>query len=159
MGIASFSPFFSPAKLRGTKAPSLLASVRALAAFFMPAESERPRHASGMQRPAQGSATDHCSKPYPRALIGATQRSALSAKTLVANPAAFATRTTAAACTTSAPSDVSTTCSVRPANRLKIVREYEPGRQRSQSGRMAISGRMADVCDELERIASKESFK
>ena len=51
-----------------------------------------------------------------------------------------------------------TTCS-RPASRLKIMREFEPGLGRSQVGRMAISGRMADVCAELDRIARKESIK
>ena len=159
MGIASFSPFFSPAKFGATKAPSLFAPVRALAAFFMPAEIERPRHNSEIPRPVHGAPKIYDSALNARALSGATQRSAVSATTLVANPAALAVRTTSVACTTSAPLGVPTTCGVRPANRLKIVREYEPGRQRSQSGRMAISGRMADVCDELERIASKESLK
>ena len=46
--------------------------------------------------------------------------------------------------------------STRPIRRLKIVREFEPGMGRSQSGRMVISGRMSDVCAELDRIAQKE---
>lgn len=44
----------------------------------------------------------------------------------------------------------------RPIRRLKIMREFEPGLGRAQSGRMAISGRMSDVCAELDRIAQKE---
>ena len=37
--------------------------------------------------------------------------------------------------------------------RLKIVRQFEPGANRSSAGRLVISGRMADVCAELERMA------
>jgi hypothetical protein len=47
----------------------------------------------------------------------------------------------------------------RPITCLKIMREVEPGMGRSQAGRMAISGRMADVCAELDRIAQKEAQK
>ena len=37
--------------------------------------------------------------------------------------------------------------------RLKIVRQFEPGANRSCAGRLVISGRMSDVCAELERMA------
>ena len=37
--------------------------------------------------------------------------------------------------------------------RLKIVRQFEPGARRSCTGRLVISGRMSDVCAELERMA------
>lgn len=47
----------------------------------------------------------------------------------------------------------------RPVSCLKVIREVEPGMRRSQTGRMAISGRMADVCAELERISLKECSK
>ena len=40
-----------------------------------------------------------------------------------------------------------------PVHRLKIVRQYEPGASRSCAGRLVISGRMSDVCAELERMA------
>ena len=49
------------------------------------------------------------------------------------------------------------TVSMPPISRLKVMREFEPGNKRSQAGRMVISGRMADVCAELDRIALKES--
>ena len=49
--------------------------------------------------------------------------------------------------------------SARPISRLKVMREFEPGMGRSQSGRMVISGRMADVCAELDRIAQKETAR
>ena len=40
-----------------------------------------------------------------------------------------------------------------PVQRLKIVRQFEPGANRSCAGRLVISGRMADVCAELDRMA------
>ncbi len=42
-------------------------------------------------------------------------------------------------------------------SRLKIVREYEAGVGPTCAGRMVISGRMADVCAELDRMAQRES--
>ena len=42
---------------------------------------------------------------------------------------------------------------VAPVQRLKIVRQFEPGTNRSCSGRLVISGRMSDVCAELDRMA------
>ena len=38
---------------------------------------------------------------------------------------------------------------------LKILREFEPGKCRSATGRLVISGRMADVCAALDRMASQ----
>ncbi len=49
--------------------------------------------------------------------------------------------------------------STRPVSRLKVMREFEPGMGRSQSGRMVISGRMADVCAELDRISQKDTAR
>ena len=40
-----------------------------------------------------------------------------------------------------------------PVQRLKIMRQFEPGASRSCAGRLVISGRMSDVCAELERMA------
>ena len=40
-----------------------------------------------------------------------------------------------------------------PVQRLKIVRQFELGVSRSCAGRLVISGRMSDVCAELERMA------
>jgi hypothetical protein len=42
---------------------------------------------------------------------------------------------------------------VRP---LRVVRLVEPGQGSASVGRMVISGRMADVCAELDRLAAKE---
>ena len=37
-------------------------------------------------------------------------------------------------------------------SRLRVLREFEPGASPACAGRMVISGRMADVCAELERM-------
>ncbi|MES2363109.1 MAG: hypothetical protein V4646_15140 [Pseudomonadota bacterium] len=65
---------------------------------------------------------------------------------VVARVAAKPCRTTAKiALTRSSPS------------RLRIVRAFEAGVGPSCAGRMVISGRMADVCAELDRMAQRES--
>ena len=58
-----------------------------------------------------------------------------------------------------APATAFTATSARPISRLKVMREFEPGMGRSQSGRMVISGRMADVCAELDRISQKDTAR
>lgn len=40
---------------------------------------------------------------------------------------------------------------------LRVVRGIEIGMPRGSSGRMVISGRLADVCAELDRLAALES--
>ncbi|MBX9816655.1 MAG: hypothetical protein K2X79_01440 [Burkholderiaceae bacterium] len=40
---------------------------------------------------------------------------------------------------------------------LRVVRVLESGQSRSEVGRMVISGRMADVCAELDRLAACEA--
>ena len=48
--------------------------------------------------------------------------------------------------------------SLKPSvSRLKIVRQFEPGASSSCAGRMTISGSMADVCAELDRMAQREA--
>ncbi len=48
----------------------------------------------------------------------------------------------------------------RPMQRpLRVVRVMEAGQPRSQVGRMVISGRMADVCAELDRLAACEAAR
>jgi hypothetical protein len=58
--------------------------------------------------------------------------------------------------------DLGSRCSNRPAppislSRLRVVRQMEPGINPSMAGRMVISGRMADVCAELEKMALREA--
>ncbi len=40
---------------------------------------------------------------------------------------------------------------------LRVVRVMEAGQTRTSVGRMVISGRMADVCAELDRLAASEA--
>ena len=40
---------------------------------------------------------------------------------------------------------------------LRVVRVMESGQASAQGGRMMISGRMADVCAELDRMAEREA--
>ena len=40
---------------------------------------------------------------------------------------------------------------------LRVLRVMEPGQQRTAVGRMVISGSMADVCAELDRLAAREA--
>ena len=55
---------------------------------------------------------------------------------------------------------VATVSRVAPVRRpLRVVRIMEAGQPRSQVGRMVISGRMADVCAELDRLAACEAAR
>lgn len=45
----------------------------------------------------------------------------------------------------------------RPAPALRVLRVLEPHQPRTAAGRMVISGRMADVCAELDRLAAAEA--
>ena len=40
---------------------------------------------------------------------------------------------------------------------LRVVRVLEPSASRAVAGRMVISGRLADVCAELDRLAALEA--
>ena len=45
----------------------------------------------------------------------------------------------------------------QPAKGLRVVRVVEASAARADAGRMVISGRLADVCAELERLAALEA--
>ncbi|MEY4155683.1 MAG: hypothetical protein RJB64_404 [Pseudomonadota bacterium] len=45
---------------------------------------------------------------------------------------------------------------VEPIRPLRVLRVFEAGQKPSHVGRMVISGRMADVCAELDRLAAFE---
>ena len=51
---------------------------------------------------------------------------------------------------------VSSICAPRPAA-LRVVRVCEAQQAPGEVGRMVISGRMADVCAELDRLAAREA--
>lgn len=44
-----------------------------------------------------------------------------------------------------------------PARPLRVVRVLDAGRRPAEAGRMVISGRLADVCAELDRLAALEA--
>ena len=44
-----------------------------------------------------------------------------------------------------------------PPRPLRVVRFMEAGQTSAQVGRMVISGRMSDVCAELDRLAAREA--
>lgn len=46
----------------------------------------------------------------------------------------------------------------QPAKPLRVLRVVEPSAPRTGAGRMVISGRMADVCAELDRLAALEAL-
>lgn len=48
-------------------------------------------------------------------------------------------------------------CIPSMARPLRVVRVLEVGQDRCGVGRMVISGRMADVCAELDRLAAREA--
>jgi hypothetical protein len=50
----------------------------------------------------------------------------------------------------------STVSSITVRKPLRVVRVIEAGQARTSVGRMVISGRMADVCAELDRLAARE---
>lgn len=54
------------------------------------------------------------------------------------------------------PSAAATPASASP-RRLRVVRVLESSHAAACAGRMVISGRMADVCAELERLAALEA--
>jgi hypothetical protein len=58
---------------------------------------------------------------------------------------------------TAAPVPVQGMAALRPAKPLRVVRVLEPSAPRAVAGRMVISGRLADVCAELERLAAQEA--
>ncbi len=57
------------------------------------------------------------------------------------------------------PSALSGACTQTSRRPLRVVRVMEAGQPRSQVGRMVISGRMADVCAELDRLAACEAAR
>lgn len=126
MGISSFSPNLS----RMPVLSALLAPWQALLSLFA-----APQAAAASSRNAHiltptGQNMQHCTTSgLPRlAAVRGAAKSCRATATL----------------TRSSPS------------RLRIVRAFEAGMGPSCAGRMVISGRMADVCAELDRMAQRE---
>lgn len=56
------------------------------------------------------------------------------------------------------PRPVSAVCGPRPAA-LRVVRVCEAQQRPGETGRLVISGRMADVCAELDRLVAHEAAR
>ncbi|SFC56612.1 hypothetical protein SAMN05216344_12251 [Polaromonas sp. OV174] len=112
----------------------LLTPAQALSAWFVPAQ-----RSSG--KPSRPQAPEQASKQLPLPFSADIE---IAPGKPVATP-----------CTTD-PSDKAsmkaTTC-----HRLKVVREFDAGVAPACAGRMVISGRMSDVCAELERMSLREA--
>ncbi|WP_332777725.1 hypothetical protein [Polaromonas sp.] len=109
----------------------LLAPLQALAALLVPAQA-----ASASPPSPSGHARQPC-RPVPPFTTG--KASALRRPVLAASkPCKAASHPTAS-------------------SRLRILRQFEPGISPACAGRMVISGRMADVCAELDRMAQREA--
>jgi len=48
---------------------------------------------------------------------------------------------------------------VRSSRPVRVLQVMESGQSPNQSGRLRISGRMADVCAELDRLAAREALQ
>jgi hypothetical protein len=140
MGIFSFS--------HTSMLSVLLGPVHALAAWFVPAQN-----ASGRFAPPAGAqcASGQLVLPFgSRHPSGAPQRHVRG--TAVAPHQSPAT---AAGALTRKSSKLP--LSSPTPSRLRVVREFDSNVGPACAGRMVISGRMADVCAELERMAQREA--
>jgi hypothetical protein len=105
----------------------LLAPVQALAAWFVPMQDRSGRFSA----PARAQrASGQLALPFASGATTAPRESAQISK--------------------------STPKGTTP-SRLRIVREFDANVSPACAGRMVISGRMADVCAELDRMAQREA--
>ncbi len=112
----------------------LAAPVQALAAWFVPAQNAEVQYilpASAQQR------TDQLALRFATGATAARCRSAIAVSADL--PSSKAT-----------PKIISH-------SRLRVVREFDSAVSPSCAGRMVLSGRMSDVCAELERMAQFET--
>ncbi len=133
MGIISFSYLFSQTPALSV----LLAPLQTLAAMFVPVN---PASCNGVARSA--------SKPTCRAPDAQVENRVESANHTMVNRLCPHQPVARNACAGQSPKP--------PIRRLKILREFDPGVGQEYAGRMIISGRMADVCAELERMEQYE---
>ncbi|MBI2725310.1 MAG: hypothetical protein HYX42_03580 [Polaromonas sp.] len=134
MGMAVFSPTVS----RSPVLALLLAPLQDLVALFSPI-----RHASA--------SAPSCSGTNSKAI-----RPISSGATRAMDKASWRATASVVAAQTGHDAEKS---ALRPAapNRLRVLRAFDPGIAPSCAGRMVISGRMADVCAELDRMTKKEA--
>jgi hypothetical protein len=123
--------------------PGLWAPVQAFFKAFMPAVSHS-HYADSRARPAaSNTASISASSASPRFL--ATKRELMP---LVQAPSISAYQPIT---TTLIANNQAVTRAIR------MIRMVEPGQKSTSTGRMVISGRMADVCAELDRLVAREA--
>ena len=133
MGIVSFSYTFARMPVLSV----LLAPLQMLVALFVPAN---PVCGRALARPASKLTCDALAAPVKGRVEPVNH-------TMVKRPCPRQAETKNTCASLSPKSSIS---------RLKILREFDPGIGRTYAGRMIISGRMADVCAELERMEQRE---
>jgi hypothetical protein len=131
MGIVSFS--------HSSMVSVLLAPVHALAAWFVPAQSASGRFTP----PATAQRANQLVLPFASD-HSHEARTAAALRQPATSPAAGA--------------KISLQPLKKPVpSRLRVVREFDSNVGPACAGRMVISGRMADVCAELDRMAQREA--
>ena len=123
MGMVSFSPLFA----RTSGLSMLLAPVQAIAALFVPVQSASASTRLTLKR---DTAYRTPVRAYPALKLAAIKPITKPITKPIKKNNLHA-----------------------PVQRLKIVYQFEPGTHRSCAGRLVISGRMSDVCAELDRMA------
>ena len=127
MGIVSFS--------HSSMLSVLLAPVQALAAWFVPAQSASGRFSP----PAAAQRFNQLALPF-------------------ASPSHTTARQHQPAAAPAAGIKTDKLSLKKPASgRIRVVREFDSNVSPACAGRMVISGRMADVCAELDRMAQREA--
>lgn len=112
----------------------LLAPLQALAAWFVPAQS-----ASGQfSPPAAAQRFNQLALPF-------------------ASPSRTAARQQPAAARAVGIKTDKLSLKKPASGRIRVVREFDSNVSPACAGRMVISGRMADVCAELDRMAQREA--
>ncbi len=124
MGIASFS--------RSPLLTVLLAPLHAVAAWFVPTQS-----ASSPCLASSAASLQPVWRPLP-------VKTSNAIKTVAASPDGARAN---------GQKPCLTVVKANAPRRLKVVREFDAGISPACAGRMVISGRMADVCAELDRMS------
>ena len=140
--VSSRSPAISPIRAGGSTGSFALVSAawQALTAVFRPAVAPS------------------VSPPFLAAAAARRQAPGLNSALALLQPAIKPVASHAHYTTANSQKHCQTVVKASAQRRLKVVREFDAGIGPSCAGRMVISGRMADVCAELDRMVQKESI-
>lgn len=135
MGIVSFS--------HSSMLSVLLAPVQALAAWFVPAQNASGRFSP----PAAAQRFNQLALPFSSPSPSPSS-----------SPSCIAARQHQPATAPAVGTKTDKLSLKKPAaSRIRVVREFDSNVSPACAGRMVISGRMADVCAELDRMAQREA--